>query len=89
MRARNCYAHLNLRDHWALRCMNRYPDLVVCLKRDLQCLKPQTSLVLIYRSNVAGMKGRVEHVQPVKPACPAHVEARYTTTRPYSVKNKT
>ncbi|GFW26736.1 pro-Pol polyprotein [Trichonephila clavipes] len=45
--------------------MNRCPDLVVCLKRDLQCLRPEASLVLIYRPNVAGMKGRVDLVQPV------------------------
>ncbi|GFW34343.1 hypothetical protein TNCV_220691 [Trichonephila clavipes] len=45
--------------------MNRCPDLVVCLKRDLQYLRPQASLVLIYRSNVAGMKGRVDIAQPV------------------------
>ncbi|GFW85368.1 hypothetical protein TNCV_144131 [Trichonephila clavipes] len=65
MRARNCYAHPNIRDHWTLRCMNRCPVLVVCLKRDLQCLRPQASLVLIYRPNVAGMKGRVDLTQPV------------------------
>ncbi|GFW23795.1 transposable element Tcb1 transposase [Trichonephila clavipes] len=45
--------------------MNRCPDLVVCLKRDLQCLRPQASLVLIYRPNLAGMKGRVDLAQPV------------------------
>ncbi|GFT30751.1 synaptic vesicular amine transporter [Trichonephila clavipes] len=45
--------------------MNRCPDLVVCLKRDLQCLRPEASLVLIYRPNVAGMKGRVDLAQPV------------------------
>ncbi|GFW86151.1 hypothetical protein TNCV_1969591 [Trichonephila clavipes] len=60
MRARNYCAHHNTRDHWTLRCMNRCPDLVVCLKRDLQCLRPEVSLVLIYRPNVAGMKGRVD-----------------------------
>ncbi|GFW10756.1 putative transposable element [Trichonephila clavipes] len=65
MRARNYYAHPNIRDHWALRCMNKCPDLVVCLKRDLQCLRPQARLVLIYRLNVAGMKGRVDLAQPV------------------------
>ncbi|GFY02123.1 uncharacterized protein TNCV_5099841 [Trichonephila clavipes] len=46
--------------------MNRCPDLVVCLKRDLQCLRPEASLVLIYRPYVAGMKGRVDLAQPVK-----------------------
>ncbi|GFS70310.1 uncharacterized protein TNCV_2012252 [Trichonephila clavipes] len=65
MRARNYYAHPNIRDHWALRCMNRSPDLVVCLKRDLQCLRPQASLVLIYRPNATGMKGRVDLAPPV------------------------
>ncbi|GFV96256.1 hypothetical protein TNCV_2812331 [Trichonephila clavipes] len=65
MRPRNYYAHPNIRDHWALRCMNRCPDLVVCLKRDLQCLRPQASLVLINQPNVAGMKGRVDLAQPV------------------------
>ncbi|GFU69591.1 hypothetical protein TNCV_1351501 [Trichonephila clavipes] len=65
MRTRNYYAHPNIRDHWALSCMNRCPDLVVCLKRDLQCLRSQASLVLIYRPNVAGMKGRVDLAQPV------------------------
>ncbi|GFW71960.1 DUF4817 domain-containing protein [Trichonephila clavipes] len=45
--------------------MNKCPDLVDCLKRDLQCLRPQASLVLIYRPNVAGMKGRVDLAQPV------------------------
>ncbi|GFV50422.1 hypothetical protein TNCV_3336121 [Trichonephila clavipes] len=66
MRARNYCAHHNTRDHWTLRCMNRCPDLVVSLKRDLQCLRPEASLVLIYRPNVAGMKGRVDLAQPVK-----------------------
>ncbi|GFV90395.1 hypothetical protein TNCV_935271 [Trichonephila clavipes] len=65
MRARNYCAHHNRRDHWTLRCMNRCPDLVVCLKRYLQCLRPEASLVLIYRPNVAGMKGRVDLAQPV------------------------
>ncbi|GFT85186.1 hypothetical protein TNCV_496441 [Trichonephila clavipes] len=89
MRARNYYAHPNIRDHWALRCINRCPDLVVCLKRDLQCLRPQASLVLIYRPNVAGMKDRVDLAQPVNRTQTCGVEARYTTTRPYSMKNKT
>ncbi|GFS70894.1 hypothetical protein TNCV_2719761 [Trichonephila clavipes] len=35
MRARNYCAHHNTRYHWTLRCMNRCPDLVVCLNRDL------------------------------------------------------
>ncbi|GFW72913.1 hypothetical protein TNCV_830371 [Trichonephila clavipes] len=45
--------------------IGRCPDLMVCLKRDLQCLRPQASLVLIYRPNVEGMKGRVDLAQPV------------------------
>ncbi|GFX15188.1 hypothetical protein TNCV_2708931 [Trichonephila clavipes] len=65
MRARNYYAFPNIRGHRALRFMNRCPDLVVCLKRDLQCLRPQASLVLIYRPNVGRMKGRVVLSQPV------------------------
>ncbi|GFU48260.1 hypothetical protein TNCV_4626761 [Trichonephila clavipes] len=65
MRARNYYAHPNIRDHWALKCMNRCPDLEVCLKRDLQCFRPQASLLLVYRPNVAGRKGRVDIAQPV------------------------
>ncbi|GFT31320.1 uncharacterized protein TNCV_607671 [Trichonephila clavipes] len=65
MKARNYCAHPNILDHWKLRCMNRCPDLVVCLKRDLQCLRPQASLVLIYRPNVAGMKGKVDLALPV------------------------
>ncbi|GFT77802.1 hypothetical protein TNCV_8141 [Trichonephila clavipes] len=66
MRDRNYCAHHITRDHWTLRCMNRCPDLVVCLNRDLHCLRPEGSLVLIYRPNVAGMKGRVDLAQPVK-----------------------
>ncbi|GFX71080.1 uncharacterized protein TNCV_3648451 [Trichonephila clavipes] len=46
--------------------MNRCPDLVVCLNRDLQRLRPEASLVLIYRPNVAVMKGRVDLAQHVK-----------------------
>ncbi|GFX97800.1 hypothetical protein TNCV_456791 [Trichonephila clavipes] len=75
MRAWNYYAHHNLRDHWALRYMNRSPDLVLCLKRDLQCLRPQASLVLIYRPNAAGMKARVDLAQPVNGTQICHVEA--------------
>ncbi|GFV51970.1 hypothetical protein TNCV_1323231 [Trichonephila clavipes] len=63
--ARNYYDHPNIRDHWALRCLNRCLDLVVCLKRALQCLRPQASLELIYRPNVAGKKGRFDLAQPV------------------------
>ncbi|GFW25052.1 hypothetical protein TNCV_3155551 [Trichonephila clavipes] len=38
----------SIRDHWTLRCMSRCPDQVVSVKRDLQCLRLQASLVLIY-----------------------------------------
>ncbi|GFU52090.1 hypothetical protein TNCV_3225121 [Trichonephila clavipes] len=89
MRARNYYSHPNLRDHWALRSMNRCPNMLVSLKRDLQCLRPQASLILIYLPNVTGMKGRVDLSQPVNRTPDLWCEARYTTTRPYSVKNKT
>ncbi|GFU73222.1 hypothetical protein TNCV_493471 [Trichonephila clavipes] len=89
MRARNFYAHPNIHDHWALRCINRCPDLVVSLKRDLQCLRPQASLVLIYRPNEEGMKGRVDLAQLVNRTQSCGVEARYATIRPYSMKNKT
>ncbi|GFW44934.1 hypothetical protein TNCV_4512481 [Trichonephila clavipes] len=65
MRDKNYCAHHNTRDHWTLRCMKRCPDLVVCLKRELQYLRPEASLVLIYRPYVAGMKGRVDLAQPV------------------------
>ncbi|GFT78658.1 mariner transposase [Trichonephila clavipes] len=44
--------------------MSRFGGL--CLNRDLQFLRPEASLVLIYRPNVAGMKGRVDLAQPVK-----------------------
>ncbi|GFX33162.1 hypothetical protein TNCV_3823341 [Trichonephila clavipes] len=57
MRARVCSAHSSIRDHWALRYMSRCPDQVVSLKRDSQCLRPQASLVLIYRPIAVCMKG--------------------------------
>ncbi|GFU71329.1 uncharacterized protein TNCV_3783141 [Trichonephila clavipes] len=63
--------------------MNRCPDLVVCLKRDLQSLRPEASLVLIYRPNVAVMKCRVDLAQPVKrtpdlcPTQPQTIKAGY------------
>ncbi|GFS48098.1 hypothetical protein TNCV_3600051 [Trichonephila clavipes] len=43
MRARAYSAHPNVRDHWALSCMNRCPDQMVSLKRDSQCLSPQAN----------------------------------------------
>ncbi|GFY25931.1 hypothetical protein TNCV_1916811 [Trichonephila clavipes] len=63
--------------------MNRCPDLVVCLKRDLQCLRPKASLVLIYRPNVAVMKGRVDLAQPVNRTPDLWWGSLYTTTRSY------
>ncbi|GFV19766.1 hypothetical protein TNCV_479921 [Trichonephila clavipes] len=65
-----------MRDNWALRSLSRCPDLVVCLKRDLQCLIPQGSFVLIYRPNAAGMKGRVDLAQPCNRTQTCGVEAR-------------
>ncbi|GFU31493.1 hypothetical protein TNCV_3539131 [Trichonephila clavipes] len=59
MRARNYYAHPNIRDHCALRCMNRCPDLVVCLKRDLQCLRHQLDSVAIGVSSRPNLTGIV------------------------------
>ncbi|GFX54424.1 hypothetical protein TNCV_3825231 [Trichonephila clavipes] len=72
MRGINYYVHRNIRDHWALRCMDRYPYLVVCLKRDLQCLRPQTSLLLIYRPNATETKGRVYLAHPPRPVVGKH-----------------
>ncbi|GFX08160.1 hypothetical protein TNCV_4783741 [Trichonephila clavipes] len=89
MRSRNCYVHPNIRDHWALKYMNRCPDLVVCLKRDLQSLRFHASLLLIYRPNAVGMKDRVDLAHPVNRTQTCGVEARYTTTLPYSMKNRT
>ncbi|GFT56497.1 hypothetical protein TNCV_416501 [Trichonephila clavipes] len=89
MMAKNYYAHLNIRDNWALRCMNTCPDLVVCLKSDLQCLRPQASLVFIYRPSAAGMKGSVDLAQPVNRTRTCGVEAQYSTIQPYSMKDKT
>ncbi|GFX27783.1 DDE_3 domain-containing protein [Trichonephila clavipes] len=57
----------------------------VCLKRDLQCLRPEASfLVLIHRPNVAGMKGRVVLAQPVNRTPDLWCEALYTSTQSYS-----
>ncbi|GFT73304.1 hypothetical protein TNCV_580921 [Trichonephila clavipes] len=68
-------------------CMNRCPDLSLSEERP-SVFRPQARLVLIYRPNVAGMKGRVDLAQPVNRTLTCGVEARYTTTRPYAVKNK-
>ncbi|GFV57753.1 uncharacterized protein TNCV_4463511 [Trichonephila clavipes] len=56
MKARAYCPHPSIRDHWMLRCMSRYSDQVVSLKRDPQRLSPQASLVLIYRPTTVGMK---------------------------------
>ncbi|GFT42850.1 hypothetical protein TNCV_1828241 [Trichonephila clavipes] len=65
MRARNYYAHPNIRYHWVLRCVNRCPNLSGLSEERPSVKRPQASLVLIYRHNVAGMKGRVDLAQPV------------------------
>ncbi|GFW34505.1 hypothetical protein TNCV_501231 [Trichonephila clavipes] len=57
MRAIAYCAHPSIRDYLALRYTSRCLDHVVSLKRDPQCLSPQESLVLIYRSTAVGMKG--------------------------------
>ncbi|GFV48142.1 uncharacterized protein TNCV_3554211 [Trichonephila clavipes] len=57
MSARGYCAHPSIRDRWALRCMSRCPDQVFSMKRDPQCLSPQASLVLVYRTTAVGMKG--------------------------------
>ncbi|GFU95856.1 hypothetical protein TNCV_4857801, partial [Trichonephila clavipes] len=64
--------------------MNRCPDLVVCPEERPSVLRPEASLVLIYRPNVAGMKGRVDLAQPLIEPQTCGVEALYTTTRSYS-----
>ncbi|GFY29983.1 hypothetical protein TNCV_4072961 [Trichonephila clavipes] len=64
MRVRAYCAHPSIRDHWTLRCMSRCPDQVVSLKRYLQCLSPQASLVVIYGPAAVEMKGWVDLFQP-------------------------
>ncbi|GFU92003.1 hypothetical protein TNCV_2530981, partial [Trichonephila clavipes] len=44
MRTRNYCAHHNTRGHWTLRCMNRCPDLVVCLKEEPSVFKTRSKL---------------------------------------------
>ncbi|GFV23265.1 hypothetical protein TNCV_3887001 [Trichonephila clavipes] len=44
MRARNYCAHHNTRDHWTLRCMNRCPDLAVCLEERPSVFKTRSKL---------------------------------------------
>ncbi|GFU81787.1 uncharacterized protein TNCV_3086991 [Trichonephila clavipes] len=48
MRPRAYCAHHSLRDHWTLWVISKCPDQVVSLKRDVQCLSHQESLVVIY-----------------------------------------
>ncbi|GFW24384.1 hypothetical protein TNCV_606301 [Trichonephila clavipes] len=59
MNARAYCGHPSIRDHWALRCMSRYPDQMVILKRDFQCLSPYASLVLIYLPTHGSMNERL------------------------------
>ncbi|GFY24764.1 hypothetical protein TNCV_2689551 [Trichonephila clavipes] len=80
MRTRAYCALPSIRDHWALRCMRCF-DQVVSLKQDPQCLNPQTILVLIYRPTAVGMKGGVNLVQPGNRSRTSGVEVRYATTR--------
>ncbi|GFT88447.1 hypothetical protein TNCV_262481 [Trichonephila clavipes] len=88
MRARNC-AHHNTLDHWTLRCMNRCPDLVVCLKRDLQCLRPGSKLSTPLSTQCSGDERQSRPLRsPLREPQTCGVEALYTTTRSYSVKNK-
>ncbi|GFY00431.1 hypothetical protein TNCV_1664701 [Trichonephila clavipes] len=63
MRARVNCAHPSIRNHWALMCVGRCPDQVVNLMRDPQCLSPQASLVLIYRS-IAGSEAKSTFPSP-------------------------
>ncbi|GFU97469.1 hypothetical protein TNCV_1913241 [Trichonephila clavipes] len=63
MRAKAYCAHLNIRDHWALRRMSKSPDQVVSLKQNPQCLMPQESLVLIYRPT-EGKEVWIDFAQP-------------------------
>ncbi|GFT70984.1 hypothetical protein TNCV_3500211 [Trichonephila clavipes] len=89
MRARNYCAHHNTRNHWTLRCMNRCPDLVVIPTRDLQCLRP-IKLGTHLSTQCTGDEGPESTLpSPLIEPKTCGVEARYTTTRPYSVKNKT
>ncbi|GFU15579.1 uncharacterized protein TNCV_1170821 [Trichonephila clavipes] len=61
--------------------MSRYPDHVVSLMWDPQCLSPQASLVLSYRPTAVGIKGRVDLAQARNRTRTCGVEARYATTR--------
>ncbi|GFX79471.1 uncharacterized protein TNCV_824601 [Trichonephila clavipes] len=54
------YALPSIRDHWVLRCMNRCPDQVVSLKRDIQCFSPQNLLVKSVGPKVLSAESRVQ-----------------------------
>ncbi|GFW12324.1 hypothetical protein TNCV_815791 [Trichonephila clavipes] len=66
--------------------MSRCPDQVVSLKRDTECLSPQASLVLIYRSTAVGMKGRVDLAWPGNSTWTCGVDERNATTQPLSIR---
>ncbi|GFW97359.1 hypothetical protein TNCV_3091971 [Trichonephila clavipes] len=87
MRARNYYAHPNIRDHWTLRCMNKCPDL----SEERPSVFKTPSKLGTHSSTQCSGDERQSRPCPaplIKPKT-CGVEARYTTTRPYSVKNKT
>ncbi|GFS88678.1 hypothetical protein TNCV_1462661 [Trichonephila clavipes] len=79
MRARNYYAHPNIRDHCALRCMKKCSDLMVSEERP-SVFKTPSKLGTHLSTNAEGMKGRVTLAQPVNRTQTYGVEARYTTT---------
>ncbi|GFW00512.1 uncharacterized protein TNCV_693511 [Trichonephila clavipes] len=56
--------------------------------RPSETFRPEASLILIYRPNVAGMKGRVDLAQPVNRTPDLWCVKLYTTTRSYSCINR-
>ncbi|GFT92414.1 hypothetical protein TNCV_3084181 [Trichonephila clavipes] len=83
MRARNYCAHHNTRDHWTLRCMNRCPGICGLSEERPSVFKPEASLVLIYRPNVAGMKKAESTLRsPLIEPQTCGVEAPYTLLDP-------
>ncbi|GFX12258.1 hypothetical protein TNCV_63041 [Trichonephila clavipes] len=54
------------------------------LSEHLQCLRPEASLVLIYRPNVAGMKAESTLRSPLREPLACGVETLYITTRSFS-----
>ncbi|GFV79262.1 hypothetical protein TNCV_71301 [Trichonephila clavipes] len=58
------------------------------LMRDPQCLRPQASLVLIYRPTAVGRKGWVDLAQPGNRTQICGVETRYATTRPLGLTSQ-